>query len=45
MLALLGLDTDARAAMGHRSRAIAEREFDVSVVEARYLDAIASATA
>ena len=45
MLALLGLDTDARAAMGRRSRAIAEREFDVSVVEARYLDAIASATA
>ncbi len=41
MLALLGLTPDARAAMGRRSRTIAEREFDVSVVEARYLDAIA----
>lgn len=45
MLALLDLDADARAAMGRCSRAIAEREFDVSVVEARYLDAIARATA
>ena len=45
MLALLALDADARAAMGRRSREIAEREFDVSVVEARYLDAIARATA
>ncbi|MES3101614.1 glycosyltransferase family 4 protein [Sphingomonas faeni] len=45
MLALLDLDADARATMGRRSRAIAEREFDVSVVEARYLDAIARATA
>ena len=45
MLALLGLTPDARAAMGRRSRTIAEREFDVSVVEARYLDAIARATA
>lgn len=43
MLALLGLDADARAAMGRRSRTIAEREFDVSVVEARYLEAIARA--
>jgi hypothetical protein len=31
--------------MGQRSREIAEREFDVSVVEARYLSAIARATA
>ena len=45
MLALLDLSADARAAMGRRSREIAEREFDVSVVEARYLDAIAWATA
>ncbi|PTQ58276.1 glycosyltransferase involved in cell wall biosynthesis [Sphingomonas aurantiaca] len=45
MLALLALDADARTAMGRRSREIAEREFDVSVVEARYLDAIARATA
>ena len=45
MLALLDLDADARATMGRRSRAIAEREFDVSVVEARYLDAIARAIA
>jgi len=45
MLALLALDVDARAAMGQRSREIAEREFDVSVVEALYLDAIARATA
>ncbi|RXD02147.1 glycosyltransferase family 1 protein [Sphingomonas sp. UV9] len=44
MLAFLALDTDARAAMGRRSREIAEREFDVSVVEARYLEAIATAT-
>jgi len=45
MFALLDLSADARAAMGRRSREIAEREFDVSVVEARYLDAIAWATA
>jgi glycosyltransferase involved in cell wall biosynthesis len=45
MFALLDLDAPARAAMGRRSREIAEREFDVSVVEARYLDAIARATA
>jgi glycosyltransferase involved in cell wall biosynthesis len=45
MLALLGLTPDARAAMGRRSRTIAEREFDVSVVETRYLDAIARAIA
>ncbi len=44
MLALLALDPAALAAMGRRSREIAEREFDVSVVEARYLDAIARAT-
>ena len=45
MLALLALDAEARTAMGRRSREIAEREFDVSVVEACYLDAIARATA
>lgn len=45
MLALLALDAEARTAMGRRSREIAEREFDVSVVEARYLDAIARAMA
>lgn len=45
MLAFLDLDAAARAAMGRRSREIAEREFDVSVVEARYLEAIARATA
>ena len=44
MLALLDLDPDARAAMGRRSRELAEREFDVSVVEARYLAAITRAT-
>jgi glycosyltransferase involved in cell wall biosynthesis len=40
MLALLDLDPAARAARGRRSREIAEREFDVSVVEAHYLKAI-----
>ena len=45
MLAFLDLDAATRAAMGRRSREIAEREFDVSVIEARYLEAIASATA
>jgi glycosyltransferase involved in cell wall biosynthesis len=44
MLAMLDLDPSARAAMGARSRAIAEAEFDTAVVEARYLDAIARAT-
>lgn len=44
MTALLDLDREGRAAMGRRSREIAEREFDVAVVEARYLDAIARAT-
>ena len=33
------------AAMGRRSRQIAEKEFDVAIVEARYLDAITRATA
>uniref|UniRef100_UPI0035CBA9CD glycosyltransferase family 4 protein n=1 Tax=uncultured Sphingomonas sp. TaxID=158754 RepID=UPI0035CBA9CD len=45
MLAMLALDPGERAKMGARSREIAEREFDVAVVEARYLDAIARATA
>lgn len=45
MRAMLDLDAAARAAMGARSRRIAEQEFDVSIVEARYLDAIARATA
>ena len=44
MLAFLALDPAERTAMGRRSREIAEREFDVSVVEARYLEAIATAT-
>ena len=44
MLAMLALSPAERARMGARSRAIAEREFDVSVVEARYLEAIARAT-
>ena len=44
MEAMLVLDPRERAAMGRRSRQIAEREFDVSIVEARYLEAIARAT-
>lgn len=43
MLAMLALTPAERAAMGARSRRIAESEFDVSVVEARYLEAIARA--
>lgn len=45
MLAMLALTPAERAALGARSRAIAETEFDVSVVEARYLEAIARAGA
>ena len=45
MLAMLDLTPAARAAMGRRSRAIAEQEFDTAVVETRYVDAIRSATA
>ncbi len=45
MLAMLALDPATRAKMGARSREIAVQEFDVSVVEARNLDAIARATA
>lgn len=44
MLAMLALTPEARRAMGQRSRAIAEAEFDTAVVEARYLDAVARAT-
>ena len=44
MLAMLALDPAERAAMGKRGRAIAESEFDVAVIEARYLEAIARAT-
>ena len=44
MAAMLDLDPRVRAAMGRKSRAIAEAEFDVAIVEARYLDAIARAT-
>lgn len=44
MLAMLALDQAARDRLGARSRQIAEQEFDVAVVEARYLDAIARAT-
>lgn len=43
MLAMLALTPAERTAMGARGRQIAEREFDVSVVEARYLEAIARA--
>lgn len=43
MLALLALDPPALAAMGARSRAIAEWEFDVRVVEDRYIAAIDAA--
>lgn len=43
MLAMLALTLGERAAMGARSRAIAEAEFDVAVVEARYLEALARA--
>lgn len=45
MLAMLALSPDERAAMGARSRAIAEAEFDTVVVEDRYLDAIQRALA
>jgi glycosyltransferase involved in cell wall biosynthesis len=44
MLAMLALTSEARRAMGERSRAIAEAEFDTAVVEARYLGAVARAT-
>lgn len=44
MEAMLELDPAARAAMGRRSREIAQGEFDVAIVEARYLDAITRAT-
>lgn len=40
MLALLALSSAERSAMGRRSRAIAEAEFDTTVVEGRYLEAI-----
>ncbi len=44
MLAMLALTSADRAAMGARSRQIAEQEFNVLLVETRYLDAIARAT-
>ncbi|MEG3089315.1 glycosyltransferase family 4 protein [Sphingomonas sp. PB4P5] len=40
MLAMLAMNPAERMRMGQRSREIAEQEFDVSVVEARYLEAI-----
>lgn len=43
MRAMLALSPAERAAMGAKSRAIAEAEFDTAVVEARYLDAISRA--
>lgn len=43
MCAMLALSPAERAAMGAKSRAIAEAEFDTVVVEARYLEAIARA--
>ncbi len=45
MLAMLALSPDERAAMGARSRAIAEAEFDTVVVEVAILDAIQRALA
>lgn len=45
MRAMIALSPAERTAMGARSRAITEAEFDVAVVEQRYLDAIARATA
>lgn len=44
MLRMLALDPADRAAMGQRGRALAEAEFDTSVVEAQYLAAIERAT-
>ena len=43
MCAMLALTPAERAAMGARSRSIAETEFDVSIIEARYLEALARA--
>lgn len=43
MRAMLASSADERAAMGVKSRAIAEAEFDTAIVEARYLEAIARA--
>jgi len=43
MSAMLALAPTERTTMGARGREIAEQEFDVSVVETRYLDAIARA--
>ena len=40
MLAFLALPPAEREAMGRASRSIAEREFDVGLIEERYLDAI-----
>jgi glycosyltransferase involved in cell wall biosynthesis len=45
MLAMLDLPVKQRRAMGARSRRIAEDEFDSTIVEDRYLEAIARATA
>lgn len=45
MLAMLDLPAERRRAMGARSRRIAEEEFNTTVVEDRYLEAIARATA
>lgn len=45
MLAMLALSPEECASMGARSRAIAESEFDVLVVEDRYIYAIMGATA
>lgn len=45
ILRMLALDPAERAAMGQRGRAIAEAEFDTSVVEAQYLAAIERAMA
>lgn len=44
MKALIALDPASLAAMGARSREIAERDFDVALVEDRYIEAIRRAT-
>lgn len=41
MLAMLALEPPALAALGRASRAIAEREFDVRLIEEHYLEALA----
>lgn len=44
MLAFLELPPAERVAMGRASRSLAEREFDVTIIEERYLEAVAKVT-